>query len=397
MFRRPLSITLEARLTEQRRFMQIVLGPRQVGKTTLVQQAVEAAGLPAVRASADDLALIGAVWLEEHWDRARALAKRHGKAVLVIDEVQKIAGWSETVKRLWDADTSSRLELLVVLTGSSTLLLRRGMAESLAGRFEVLRATHWTWPETSDAFGCGFSDYVSFGGYPGPMPLIHDLPRWRSYMRESIIESTLSHDVLQLERVDKPTVLRNLFVLACAFSGQIVSLQKLLGQLQDSGNAATMAQYLHLLGDAGLVMGLSKYANTTIRSRASSPKLQVLAPALMTAILGYDELLGEPKSAAHGRIMESAVGSHLIALCAGTQASLTYWREGNAEVDFVISTAQTTVLIEVKSGHASKAYRGIESFRRFHKNANAHALVVGPEGLPFDTFFRLGLEELLLG
>jgi predicted AAA+ superfamily ATPase len=377
--------------------MQIVLGPRQVGKTTLVKQAVESAALPVVTGSADDLALLGSVWLEEHWNRARLLARAHGRAVLVIDEVQKILGWSETVKRLWDADTAARLELIVVLTGSSTLLLRRGMAESLAGRFEVLRATHWLWPETSAAFGCGLSDYVRFGGYPGPMPLVNDTGRWKSYMVESIIESTLSHDVLQLERVDKPVLLRNLFVIACAYSGQIVSLQKLLGQLQDSGNAATIAQYLHFLADAGLVMGLPKYTNTTIRSRASSPKLQVLAPALMTAIRGFDDVQSAASSAAQGRAMESAVGSHLVALCATGQASVSYWREGNAEVDFVISTSESTILLEVKSGNASGAYRGIDAFRRAHSNVNAKALVVGPEGLPFETFFTLGLDDLVNG
>ncbi|MBU3742697.1 MAG: ATP-binding protein, partial [Candidatus Kapabacteria bacterium] len=280
----------------------------------------------------------------------------------------------------------------VVLTGSSTMLIRKGMSESLAGRFEVLRAHHWTWPEMQGAFDCTLDEYLAVGGYPGPMALRSDPDRWLSYMRESIIESTLALDVLSLERIDKPALLRNLFVLGTASSAQIISLQKLLGQLQDSGNAATISHYLTLLSDCGLLTGLEKYSATTARSRAASPKLASTAPALVTSVLGLPLVATHLDPTLRGQIIESAVGAHLMSITKGTPTCVEYWREGNTEVDFVLNTPRGPVLLEVKSGDARRAYHGAEAFRRQH--GKAPLIVVAPDATPLDAILQMSLADV---
>ena len=394
MFQRHITKVLTERLCEPRRFMQIVLGPRQVGKSTTVRQALQHQTVPTILVSADELTIVGAVWIAEQWERARALASKSGTCILAIDEIQKIPNWSETVKRLWDEDTATQSNVVVVLTGSSTMLLRKGLSESLTGRFEVLRATHWTWPEMRDAFDCTIDEFLIHGGYPGPMSLRHDAERWLTYMRESIIETTLALDVLQVERIDKPALLRNLLMLGVSLSGQIVSLQKLLGQLQDAGNAATIAHYLTLLSDGGLLAGLQKHTATLTRTKSASPKLQVFAPALMGAILGISSSKQQLSPELNGRITESAIGAHLLNLTQGTLATLQYWREGQHEVDFVLSNPQQRALIEVKSGTARNAYSGAEAFRKQH--GNAKLIVVGGHGnMSIKEFMSASLADIM--
>ncbi|MGH8135868.1 MAG: ATP-binding protein, partial [Steroidobacteraceae bacterium] len=265
------------------------MGPRQVGKTTLVQQVIEAGQFHARLASADEPTLRDRDWIEQQWQAARLEASAAGKrgAVLVLDEIQKIPNWSQAVKRLWDADTSSRIPLRVVLLGSAPLLIARGLTESLAGRFEILHLPHWSFPEMRDAFDWSLEQYVFHGGYPGSASLIRDSRRWRRYVIDSLIETTIARDVLLLSRVDKPAVLRRLFELGCKYSGQILSYTKMLGQLQDAGNTTTLAHYLELLAAAGMVGGLQKFAGEAVRQRGSSPKLQVFNTALMSAQSGY--------------------------------------------------------------------------------------------------------------
>ncbi|MBI4872613.1 MAG: ATP-binding protein, partial [Candidatus Riflebacteria bacterium] len=280
-----------ARLGEPRRFLQVLTGPRQVGKTTLARQVEGRCRLPVVFASADGPLLEDHGWLEAQWQRGRLEARgaRGAQgAILILDEIQKVRGWSETVKRRWDEDTARGVPLRVLILGSSVLLVERGLAESLAGRFEVLRATHWGLAEMKAAFGVGPDEFVYFGGYPGAWPLVREPDRWRSYVLESLVETTLSRDILLLRPVDKPPLLRRLFHLGCAFSGEVLSYQKMLGQLQDVGNTTTLAHYLHLLEGAGLVAGLPKFRPGPNRLRASSPKLQVLNLALATAVSGPD-------------------------------------------------------------------------------------------------------------
>ena len=385
-FNRPHSAVLAARLREPRRFMQVVAGPRQVGKTTLVQHVVEASGLPARFASADEPTLRGAEWIEQQWQAARLTLTDAGKdsAVLVLDEIQKIPGWSESVKRLWDEDTRSRRALKVVLLGSAPLLIAQGLTESLAGRFELLHLTHWSYTETREAFGWSLDQYLFHGGYPGAAPLVAEPQRWARYVADALIETSISRDVLLLTRVDKPALLRRLFELACRYSGQVLSYTKMLGQLQDAGNATTLAHYLDLLAGAGLVMGLHKYAGDIARLRGSSPKLQVLNTALLTAQSG---LSFEEARADHefwGRLVESAVGAHLANEAATGDFQLYYWRERNQEVDFVIKAGRKLCAIEVKSQRAPQAHRGTAAFAAAFKPKRT--LLIGGDGIDLAEF-----------
>ena len=300
MFRRDLSRTLEERLREPRLFIQVVMGPRQTGKTTAIKQAVKAAGLPVRVASADSAIELGADWIELEWRQARNMTEPGAKAVLVLDEIQKVAQWSQTVKRLWDEDSWNDTPLLVILSGSSSLLIGSGLSESLAGRYELMRSTHWSLSEMSEAFGYNLSDYLEFGGYPGAAILKSDEDRWREYMRDSIVESTISRDVLQMENVRKPALMRALFELGAQYSAQELSYRKILGQLDDKGNTDTIKHYLDLLSGAGMISGLQKFDDKPIRAKASSPRLMVHDPALMTSMWhGKGSLLEDPDLYGH--------------------------------------------------------------------------------------------------
>ncbi len=380
---RPQSDVLVRRLKEPRRFIQVVAGPRQVGKTTLVQQVVEAAKAPVQFASADEPTLRGTEWIAQQWETARLMAGAKG-AVLVLDEVQKVTGWSEAVKRLWDEDTRKRRPVKAVLLGSSPLLIQRGLSESLAGRFEVLYLPHWSAAEMRAAFGWPVERSIFYGGYPGAAPLAVEHARWVRYVRDALIETTLARDVLLLSRVDKPALLRRLFDLGCRYSGQILSYTKMVGQLQDAGNTTTLAHYLDLLGGAGMLVGLPKYAGAAVRSRASSPKLQVLDTALLTALSGYtfDEARADREF--WGRLVESAVGAHLANAAAAGECELFYWRDRNREVDFVVRAGRRLIAIEVKSGRATDTLPGMEAFANAFKPQRK--LLVGDDGIPVEEF-----------
>jgi len=382
-FERAAAVVLEARLRETRRFIQVVAGPRQVGKTTLVQQVLERLDVPARYASADEPTLRGADWIAQQWDAAR-LEAGGGPAILALDEVQKIPHWSEAVKRLWDEDTRARRPLAVVLLGSAPLLIQRGLSESLAGRFEVLRLSHWTFGEMREAFGFSLDDYLYFGGYPGAAPLAGEPARWRQYVLDSLIETTISRDVLLLTRVDKPALLRRMFELGSRYSGQVLSYTKMLGQLQDAGNTTTLAHYLDLLAGAGLIEGLPKFAGQVVRQRGSSPKLQVLNTALLTAPSGL--LPGEARADPPfwGRLVESAVGAHLANAAASGEFELFYWRERNREVDFVVRAGKRLTAIEVKSGRTPEVLPGLSAFAAaFHPG---RTLLVGGDGIAVEEF-----------
>jgi predicted AAA+ superfamily ATPase len=383
-FLRPQSAALAARLAEPRRFIQVVAGPRQVGKSTLVQQVTDALALPVRQASADEPTLRGADWIAQQWDAARLSIEDAEGAVLVLDEIQKIPGWSETVKRLWDEDTRAKRPLKAVLLGSAPLLIAQGLTESLAGRFEVLPLSHWSYAEMRAAFGWPVDAYVFYGGYPGAAPLIGEPARWARYVLDSLIETSISRDVLLLTRVDKPALLRRLFELACRYSGQVLSYTKMLGQLQDAGNTTTLAHYLELLAGAGMVCGLPKYAGDAARSRGSSPKLQVLNTALMTAVSGYTLAEARADREFWGRLVESAVGAHLANAAMRGECALHYWRERNHEVDFVVQAGRRLTAIEVKSGRAPQAHPGTAAFVQAFKPKRT--LLVGGDGIALDDF-----------
>jgi predicted AAA+ superfamily ATPase len=383
---RPIAEVLAGRLAEPRRFIQVVAGPRQVGKTTLVRQVLGRLNVPAAYASADEPTLRGPEWLAEQWDAIRLKARDAGPggAVLALDEIHKVPGWSETVKRLWDEDTADRLELRLVVLGSAPLLVQRGLGESLTGRFELIHLPHWSFAEMRDAFGFDIDRFLWFGGYPGPAVLAQDPARWARYVLDSIIETTLARDVLLLSRIDKPALLRRLFDLACRYSGQVLSYQKMLGRLQDVGNTTTLAHYLDLLAGAGMVAGLGKYSGGRVRQRASSPKLMVLNTGLLTATSGI-----APEDAAldpgfRGRLAESAVGAQLANAAAGRECEVFYWRERNREVDFVVKTGPRLTAIEVKTARCAESLPGMEAFVREHQPHRR--LLVGTGGIPLEEF-----------
>ncbi len=396
MFKRYAYKKIFSRLTEPRRFIQTLSGPRQVGKTTLIQQVMKDIGIPGHYVSADAVSAASPVWLQQQWETARIKHKstRHKKGfILVIDEIQKIPGWSNTVKLLWDQDTGNRINIKVVLLGSAPLLVQKGLTESLAGRFEMFRIPHWSYSEIREAFGFSSEQFIYFGGYPGAAGLISDENRWRHYIRDSLIETTISKDIFMMTRVDKPALLRNLFEIGCSYSGQIVSLNKMLGQLHDAGNVTTLSHYLDLLAGAGMITGLQKYSPKKIAKKASSPKLQVLNTALITAQTdtGFEKtrLDGER----WGRLVESAIGAHLINITQGTDVTVLYWRDRNREVDFVLKKGKELIAVEVKSGAAKKSLPGMEAFSKNYRAKKL--LLVGGGGIGVDEFLGMDFEQIL--
>jgi hypothetical protein len=373
----------------------VIAGPRQVGKTTLVRQMAEISGLVFRYASADEPTLRGGEWIAQQWEAARLATREAGRAgvLLVLDEIQKITGWSETVKRLWDADSADGVPLKVVLLGSAPLLIQRGLTESLAGRFEVIRLPHWSYAEMRAAFGWTLDQFLFYGGYPGAAPLVTEPERWARYVKDALIETTISRDVLLLTRVDKPALLRRLFELGCAYSGQVLSYQKMLGQLQDAGNTTTLSHYLDLLAGAGMVTGLQKFAGGKARQRGSSPKLQVFNTALLAAQSGLTLEQGRADAAFWGRVVESAVGAHLANAAATGVCELFYWRDRNREVDFVTRAGRTVTAIEVKSGRTREALPGMEAFIAAFKAQSPRRLLVGGDGIAVEEFLSKPVEH----
>ena len=378
-FRRPVFDTILARSREERGVMQVLAGPRQVGKTTVIRQVLEQAGLPARYATADEVAGYDREWIRAQWIAARAAAGPDG-AILVLDEVQKIPGWSDILKFLWDEDTFSGSTLKVFILGSAPLLVGRGLTESLAGRFEVIRVPHWSFAEMRAAFGFDLDRFVYFGGYPAQASDTGDEVRWGAYIRDSLVETTISRDVLLLTPVTKPALLRALFALACAYSGQVLSYNKMLGQLQDAGNGTTLAHYVELLSGAGMVSGLQKYSGSEVRRKASSPKLLVHNTALMSAMRGLSFAAAKSDADVWGRMVETAVGAHLL----NSGYLPGYWRERNREVDFVVETPTGVTALEVTSARRKHSLPGLGEFAS--RYAGSRTLLVGGQGIALEEF-----------
>jgi predicted AAA+ superfamily ATPase len=391
MFTRKLVSQLADRLAEPRRFIQIVVGPRQTGKTTAGIQALEQIQAPQRFVSADDIALVSAEWLRNEWELARSLCKA-GEAILVVDEIQKVPEWPSIVKLLWDEDTRSRSPLKTVLTGSSSLLLQKGLAESLMGRFEVLYSPHWNYAECREAFGYSLDDFLLFGGYPGAAALIKDGNRWARYVGQSIVEPTISQDILMMEEVRKPALLRALFALGARYSAQELSFTKLLGQLQDAGNTVTLAHYLELLGKANMLTGLQNYSGNQIRTRKSSPRFMVYDTSLLSYADGTDRRHLLESSADRGRLVESAVGAYLLARSKEEGFEVYWWRERDKEVDFVIKQGGKLTAIEVKSGRVKNIGGSLE-FKKLYPEALS--LIIGTANCKLEDFL-LGQIPLFL-
>lgn len=391
MFQRPIYSKISERLGFKRKFIQVLMGPRQAGKTTLIRQLLEKYPFPWHYASADEATQ--PLWLQQQWEtiRIKAGSNKTTEALLVIDEIQKIPDWSNQVKIQWDKDSFDKLPVKIILLGSSQLMLQKGLSESLAGRFEVNYIPHWSFAEMRDAFNFTIEDYIWFGGYPGPADLITDEFRWKDYIRHSLIETTLMRDILLMVRIDKPVLLRNLFDLACAWSGQILSYNKILEQLKDAGNTTTLSHYLKLLEGAGMIKGLEKYSPSKIRQRASSPKFQVFNTALMSALSSGQHAEVQHQPGIYGRWVESAIGAHLLNQTLTEQFKLFYWREANDEVDFVIQKGESAIGIEVKSGRI-KSTSGIKAFSQLFNPKKL--LLVGKEGIPVKEFLTLSVSDL---
>jgi predicted AAA+ superfamily ATPase len=328
------------------------------------------------------------VWLEQQWQTARLQHTSSGTLdfILAIDEIQKISNWSEVVKKLWDEDTKAKRNIKVILLGSFRLLLQQGLTESLAGRFETTHISHWSFTEMQEAFGFTSEQYVWFGGYPGAASLISDEVRWKNYVTDALIETSISKDILMLTRVDKPALLRKLFELGCLYSGQILAYTKIVGQLQDAGNTTTIAHYLNLLNTAGLLAGIEKFSGSEIRQRSSSPKFQVYNTALITA--QQPETLAEvqKKPETWGRWVEVAIGAHLVNNQLSGGYTVLYWRHRNDEIDFVLERKGKVIGIEVKSGAALRT-KGMDAFKKMYHPEKI--LLVGNSGIPWPDFLKI--------
>ncbi len=379
---------------EPRRQIQVLSGPRQVGKSTMVLQVLKEVTMPYMFVSADNIDPTEKGWIGEVWATARARMKaaQADEYLLVIDEVHKVANWSEAIKKEWDDDTRTGLNIKVVILGSSRLLLKDGLTESLAGRYELIRMPHWSYGEMREAFDMDIDRYVYFGGYPGAASYVSDESRWRRYVRDSIVAPAIVRDVLMTKTTYKPALMRQLFELGCAYSGEELSLNKMLGQLQDVGNVTTLANYLTTLDESRLLCGLQKYARDSARRRGSIPKLMVFNTALLSVESGTSFRKAYTTPRLWGRWVESAVGAHLLNMADEYDFRLCYWRDRDDEVDFVLDYNRRCIAIEVKSG-GRVTNAGLGVFRdKFHPT---HSIVVGSGGVPIEEFLTSDLGLLL--
>jgi predicted AAA+ superfamily ATPase len=393
MYERPPLKDLIKRMKEPRRFIQVLMGPRQVGKTTMIIQLLDHLKSGYLFETADAIPASDSLWLEQVWESARLKMNQHPDEdfLLVIDEIQKINNWSEIIKSLWDEDTNTGRKLKLILLGSSRLLMQQGLTESLAGRFESTYLGHWSFSEMHGAFGWSVEQFVWFGGYPGSADLIYDEERWKNYVANALIETSISKDILMLTRVDKPALMKRLFELGCLYSGQILSLTKVQGQLQNAGNTTTLSHYLSLLDKAGLLAGLEKYAADIIRKRSSSPKFQVHNTALISAQHNefFEEIKAQP--AKWGRMVESAIGAHFVNAAPVAGFNVYYWRHRNEEVDFVLEKRSKIVALEVKTG-ADDNTSGMKAFKdQFNPDK---ILLIGKKGLPWQELLKINPAEL---
>jgi len=388
-FERPILKKVLKRLREPQNKIQILLGARQVGKTTLIHQSIKKINIPHHYVIAESG--FTALWIEQQWAYARILSNHSTEgAILIIDEIQKIENWSERVKRLFDEDTISNKKVKIVLLGSSSLLLQKGLSESMAGRFEIISIPHWSYKECKDAFDLSLDEFVYFGGYPGSLSFIHEEDRFLTYIQESIIEPVVTRDILSQCIIQKPALLRELFRLGSEYSGQILSFNKMIGQLQDAGNTTTLAHYLSLLEQSSVLKGLHKFTNEPVRQKQSSPKFQVFNTALQVNVFkrGYDTYMTDPEY--KGRLIESAVGAYLLSF---SNVNVFYWRENNKEVDFVVELKGKKIAIEVKSGKKITALSGLELFDKKFKADTK--ILIGTGGIPLDVFLNTPIDQFL--
>ncbi len=392
MFKRTITTTIVNRLSEKRKFIQIILGPRQVGKSTAIRQATKELPYPHVYALADLPVPPDHAFIAQHWNEARKEAKGGKKVVLVLDEIQKVTGWSNIVKKFWDEDTHEGQNIQVVLLGSSALMIQKKLPESLAGRFEIIRFPHWSYPECQKAFGCNLEDYLFYGGYPGGYELIHDETRWKQFVTDSLIETAITRDIMILADVQKPVLLRKLLYIGCEYGGQIVSYGKILGDLNDAGSKITLMNYQKYLESAFLMGALQAWKGSGIYRQKSMPKWLPLNTALMTALSAKSkkEMMNDKK--VYGRLAEVAIGAYLYNQSMIKGYEVYYWREDQDEIDFVVRYGEKLLGIEVKTGFE---YGG-KAFGIFQKKyPKARILLVGEYGVNIEKFLSTPIETYI--
>ena len=381
-------------MREKRRFIQVIMGPRQVGKSTLMKQVVNALDIPFVFYPADAVPATKLSWISDCWNAARAKMRVEGlgELILVIDEIQKNTGWSEVVKKEWDTDTFYDVNLKVILLGSSRVMLDKGLADSLEGRFERIILSHWSFAEMRDAFGFTLDQFIYYGAYPGAAELIGDEDRWRDYITGSIVDATINKDILVNEKIAKPALLRQTFELSAAYSGMELSYNKMIGQLLDAGNTTTLAGYLNLLSQAGLVCALNKYAVDLARKKNSVPKHQVYNNALKNIYCEKPFADAVQDRALWGRLFESAIGAHIMSYAYAGDYKVYYWRtKPGCEVEYVLEKKGRVIAIEVKS-NSDPGNDGLSEFKVQYKPFLA--LVVGDGGMKAEDFLSINPADL---
>ena len=392
MYKRAQLSVLESRMAESRRTIHVVMGPRQVGKSTMIDQFVEHTSVPYSLFSADGVGKTNTDWISEKWYEVRTKMMLYGENehILIIDEIQKIAGWSETVKKEWDQDTRDKRNLKVILLGSSRLLIQKGLEESLEGRYETLKMGYWEWEEMREAFGFTMEQFIYFGGFPGLAPYINDEDRWRRMMEDSIISPILNRDILDIEEIRNPSLLRQVFEIGSMYSAQEISLNKMQGVV-NSGTVPTISSYLRILDETMLVKPLYKYDNSTIKTRNSVPKMQAYNNAFRNSYCQHTFEEAVMNKVEWGRQVESAVGAYLAGRSVIDGFQLLFWRdEQKNECDYVLKKGESLIAIEVKSGHADNIEGYLAFKNRFGRNI-VNSFIVGPEGLPLEDFFKLNI------
>lgn len=393
MYKRSEYQIIKKRLEEDRKFIQVVMGPRQVGKSTVVKQVLQDLNIPFQLFAADNVPASNTAWVSNCWAAVRSLKDNKGweSVILIIDEIQKIQNWSEAVKKEWDDDTFNDRNIKVLLLGSSRVMLEKGLSESLGGRFEEIRMTHWSYQEMRECFDFSLDQYLFYGGYPGAAELTKDPDRWEQYIQSAIIDATINKDILMDTPVSKPALLRQTFELGASYSGELLSLTKMLGSLQDAGNTVTLAGYINLLDESGLLCGLQKYSIDTARRRASIPKFQVYNNALKMVYNPhtFEEAIMDRKG--WGRILESGIGAWLVGQAFVHRFEVFYWRDRADEVDFILRKKGTVIAIEVKS-NAEKNTDGLNVFReKFNPKS---AFIVGDGGIRAEDFLMMDIRDI---
>lgn len=374
--------------------LQVLVGARQTGKSTAAGQVAERWTGPVRFVSADLPLPPGPEWIETHWDAARRAAEGAPPAeaaLLVLDEVQKVHRWNEVVKALWDDDRRVDRRVRPLLLGSSALMMQEGLNESLAGRFRLHRCPHWSYGECQGAFGWSLDHWLFYGGYPGAAAFAGEEETWRQYVADALVETAIARDVLASAQVRKPALLRQLFLLATRHPAEILSYTKMLGSLQDAGNTVTLAHYLRLLERCFLLSGLERLTGRP-RERGSSPKLVAWNNALVTALSGLDFDQARADGGFWGRLVENALGAHLLNHLPPPRFQVGYWRHRSDEVDYVVVAGRRRIAIEVKSGRSGKL-EGLSAFRRAFPRTKV--LVIGRGGIPLEEAFLTDPRALL--